>query len=61
MRIDDASAVLEFSVEIPGTEPIDESMLVGADGVRAGSVGVIVLSKEGLADGSTTTTCACSR
>jgi HD-GYP domain-containing protein (c-di-GMP phosphodiesterase class II) len=48
LRIDDASAV-PFSVEIPGTEPIDESMLVAPMVSEHGSVGVIVLSKEGLA------------
>ena len=36
-------------VEIPGTEPIDESMLVAPMVSEHGSVGVIVLSKEGLA------------
>jgi HD-GYP domain-containing protein (c-di-GMP phosphodiesterase class II)/putative methionine-R-sulfoxide reductase with GAF domain len=48
LRVDDASAV-PFSVEIPGTEPIDESMLVAPMVSEHGSVGVIVLSKEGLA------------
>src|SRR6476660_7914438 len=48
LRIDDASAV-SFSVEIPGTEPIDESMLAAPMVSERGSVGVIVLSKEGLA------------
>jgi GAF domain-containing protein len=48
LRVDDASAV-PFSVEIPGTEPIDESMVVAPMVSEHGSVGVIVLSKEGLA------------
>src|SRR6478736_3759306 len=48
LRIDDASAV-SFSVEIPGTEPIDESMLAAPMVSERGSVGVIVLSKEDLA------------
>ena len=46
-RIHDASAD-PYSVEMPGTEPIDESMLVAPMVSERGSVGVIVLSKEGL-------------
>ncbi|MDX6523257.1 MAG: hypothetical protein QOI17_770 [Gaiellales bacterium] len=48
LRIDDANAV-DYSVDIPGTDPIDESMLVAPMISERGSVGVIVLSKEGLA------------
>ena len=48
LRIDDANAV-EHALEIPGTDPIDESMLVAPMVTDRGAVGVIVLSKEGLA------------
>ena len=47
VRIDDASSV-PHSVEIAGTEPMDESMLVAPMVTESAPVGVIVLSKEGL-------------
>jgi HD-GYP domain-containing protein (c-di-GMP phosphodiesterase class II)/putative methionine-R-sulfoxide reductase with GAF domain len=47
LRVDDAAAV-SFSVEIPGTEEIDESMLLAPMISEHGPVGVLVLSKEGL-------------
>jgi HD-GYP domain-containing protein (c-di-GMP phosphodiesterase class II)/putative methionine-R-sulfoxide reductase with GAF domain len=47
-RIDDANDV-PYALEIPGTDPIDESMLVAPMATDRGPVGVIVLSKQGLA------------
>jgi len=46
-RVDDANAV-PYAVDIPGTEPLDESMLVAPMHTESGPIGAIVLSKEGL-------------
>jgi GAF domain-containing protein len=48
MRIDDGSKE-QAGVEIPGTTPMDESMLLAPMMADSGPLGVIVLTKEGLA------------
>jgi len=47
-RIDDANAV-PHAVDIPGTDPIDESQLVAPMMAEGGPIGVIVLTRDGLA------------
>ena len=47
LRIDDAAAV-DHGVEIPGTEPMDESMLVAPMVAEGGPIGVLVTARAGL-------------